>query len=311
VADPAAKDLGRVTPDCIPVPGSALRAPFVWFGGKSRVAPLVWPRFGDVAHYVEPFAGSLAVLLARPDPQGIEVVNDRDAYLSNFWRAIAGAPDLVAYHADQPVNETDLHARHAWLCGQYAFRDRMMLDPEYFDAKIAGWWVWGIAQWIGGGWCEHPEWKGRAGGYRAPRGLNRQLEVAGERADVFRYFEALAARLREVRVCCGDWARVLKPSPTTREGVTAVFLDPPYATDRYMVYSHDSMFLAHEVREWAIHNGDDPRFRIALCGRQGEHQMPDSWTCAIWKAARGYSLEGDNAERERCWFSPHCVPGHV
>ena len=43
-----------------------LRAPFPWFGGKSRVAAVVWRAFGDVPNYVEPFAGSLAVLLGRP-----------------------------------------------------------------------------------------------------------------------------------------------------------------------------------------------------------------------------------------------------
>jgi hypothetical protein len=30
-------------------------------------------------------------------------------------------------------------------------------DPEYFDAKIAGWWCWGQCCWIGGGWCQTPE----------------------------------------------------------------------------------------------------------------------------------------------------------
>ena len=40
-----------------------LKAPFPWFGGKSRVADIVWDRFGDVANYVEPFFGSGAVLL--------------------------------------------------------------------------------------------------------------------------------------------------------------------------------------------------------------------------------------------------------
>ena len=35
-----------------------LRAPFVWFGGKSKVAPIVWEALGDVEHYVEPFFGS-------------------------------------------------------------------------------------------------------------------------------------------------------------------------------------------------------------------------------------------------------------
>ena len=55
-----------------------LKAPFPWFGGKSRVADIVWDRFGDVANYVEPFFGSGAVLLARPHPPRIETVNDLD-----------------------------------------------------------------------------------------------------------------------------------------------------------------------------------------------------------------------------------------
>ena len=42
-----------------------LDAPFPWFGGKRRVAPIVWQRFGDVQNYVEPFFGSGAVLLNR------------------------------------------------------------------------------------------------------------------------------------------------------------------------------------------------------------------------------------------------------
>ena len=43
-----------------------LKSPFPYAGGKSRVSGLVWPRFGDVPNYVEPFAGSIAMLLARP-----------------------------------------------------------------------------------------------------------------------------------------------------------------------------------------------------------------------------------------------------
>ena len=58
-----------------------LRAPFPWFGGKSRAAPLVWAALGDVANYVEPFAGSLAVLLARPSAPRVETVNGLDCYL--------------------------------------------------------------------------------------------------------------------------------------------------------------------------------------------------------------------------------------
>ena len=90
--------------------GEVLQAPFVWFGGKRKVAAEVWDALGDVDNYIEPFAGSLAVLLGRParHRRRCETVNDADSYLSNFWRAIAADPEAVAAHADWPVNETDL-----------------------------------------------------------------------------------------------------------------------------------------------------------------------------------------------------------
>lgn len=134
-----------------------LRAPFPWFGGKSRIAPDVWARFGNVANYVEPFAGSLAVLLARPYPPRTETVNDRDAHLANFWRAIKADPDDVAFYADWPVNEVDLHARHRWLVTTGAERAaRLEFDPDYYDVQAAGWWVWCVCAWIAGGWCQTP-----------------------------------------------------------------------------------------------------------------------------------------------------------
>lgn len=89
-----------------------MKAPFPWFGGKSRVAHLVWPRFGDVVNYVEPFAGSLAVLLKRPHQARNETVNDLDCFIANFWRCIQADPEQTAQYADWPVNEADLHARH-------------------------------------------------------------------------------------------------------------------------------------------------------------------------------------------------------
>ena len=110
-----------------------LKAPFPWFGGKSRVAHVVWSRFGNVPNYVEPFAGSLAVMLGRPFDAKIETVNDKDCYLANFWRALKNDPAGVAEYADWPVNEADLHARHRWLHKQADFRKRMENEPEFFD----------------------------------------------------------------------------------------------------------------------------------------------------------------------------------
>lgn len=136
-----------------------LKAPFPYFGGKSRVAPLIWSKFGDVDNFIEAFCGSAAVLLGRPHAPRIETINDMDCMVANFWRATAADPDSVAAFADGPVNEADLHARHRWLvlsAEAKDFRRRMRSDPTYYDVRFAGWWCWGLCCWIGGGWCTLP-----------------------------------------------------------------------------------------------------------------------------------------------------------
>lgn len=173
-------DVGVISVAMHNEPVEVLKAPFPWFGGKSRAASLIWDRLGDVDSYNEPFAGSLAVLLGRPHPPRVETVNDLDCYLANFWRALQADPETVAYWADYPVNETDLHARHLWLVRQTEFQSRMKADPDYFDAKIAGWWVWGQCLWIGSGWCHRPDWEGRGVGAAANRGVhNKRMTGTG------------------------------------------------------------------------------------------------------------------------------------
>jgi hypothetical protein len=328
-----------------------LRAPFPWFGGKSRVAELTWRRFGDCANYVEPFAGSLACLLGRPhwpwDGNRIETVNDADCYLANFWRALQCDPESVADYCDWPVNEADLHARHLWLVNSAkATVAKLRTDPDFYDAKIAGWWVWGLCQWIGSGWCADLHQKlphlGRGRGVHRPsqqlphlgsagsgvhrpsqkrpllgrgRGVHRPSQQLPHLGDAGRgvhdYLALLAQRLHGVRVCCGDWSRVCGKSPTYTLGTTAVFLDPPYSAEANRadeLYAVDSPTVAHDVREWAIANGGNKLLRIALCGYEGEHAMPDDWECVAWKANGGYAnRNNDNAHRERIWFSPHCL----
>ena len=162
-----------------------LKAPMPWFGGKARAASLIWEALGDVSNFVDPFMGSLAVLLCRPTPLGIETVNDADGFVANFYRAVQHDPDAVAHYADWPSNENDLHARHSWLIGQReTITARLEGDPDYYDAKIAGWWCWGICCWIGSGWCSgNGSWHVVDGQLthlgNAGRGVQRQLTHLG------------------------------------------------------------------------------------------------------------------------------------
>lgn len=264
---------------------TTLPSPYPWFGGKRKAAPLVWGRFGNVANYVEPFFGSGAVLLARPHKPGIETINDADGFIANFWRAVQADPDAVAHYADWPVNEIDLHSRHAWLIARRESVEKMLADPEYFDAKVAGWWVWGLSCWIGSGWCAVESHRrphlGDAG-----QGVNRK-SVRGKLQE---YIHALSQRLRHVRVCCGDWSQVCTPIVTVKHGITGVFLDPPYSGDTGRdpsLYAKDDLEVSASVRKWAIEWGEHPNMRIALCGYEGEHEMPPNWECVAWRAKRG------------------------
>lgn len=318
-----------------------MRSAFVWFGGKSKVAPVVWRALGDVDHYVEPFFGSGAVLLSRPHPAKCETVNDADGLLANFWRAVARDPEAVARHATNPVNEADLHARHLWLVNaKDGLTDRLMGDPDWFDAKAAGWWVWGINCWIGGGFCSgNGPWvsvdgvftkqdTGRGVNRKLPhlgdtgRGVNRQLpHLGGTGRGVNRqlflteWFAELRNRLHETRVACGDWSRVCGPSVLRASGgVCGVFLDPPYELNmRSAVYANESGCAA-DVRRWCAANGNAADLRIVLAGYDGEHNELErlGWRVHAWKATGGFGNQSnttgrDNASKERLWFSPHCL----
>jgi hypothetical protein len=371
-----------------------LAAPFPYFGGKSGACETVWAAFGQIDNYVEPFCGSAAMLLGAPDGKRVETINDADGYVANFWRAVAHDAEAVAGYADWPTNEADLFARHSWLVRQRSvLLDGLHADPEWYDAKIAGWWCWGACNWIGSGWCAgtgpwvhdgerlvdsrqlphlsagqgvnrqlphlsagqgvnrklphlsagqgvnrklpHLGDAGRGATASCPtsetQGVNRQIPVlTGGKGFVGRglqratnlprgefirdWFSLLQARMRDVRVTCGDWGRVLKDSVTTRHGLTGVFLDPPY-TKGEMDYAAGGVGtdLPLQVQAWCAQNGGNKALRIVLCGHAGEHDalLVHGWQTRTWTARKGYALTDEaiaNSASETVWCSPHCDP---
>jgi site-specific DNA-adenine methylase len=308
-----------------------LAAPLPYFGGKSGACSLVWSLLGNPANYVEPFCGSAAMLLGRTDEPGIETINDFDGFVANFWRAIAHDPNSVAFHSDWPVNETDLFSRHSWLVRQSKdLTEKLDANPEFYDVKIAGWWCHGACCWIGHGWClgkgpwvhdgEKIVNRRQLPHLSAGQGINRQLPHLGDAGKGDRgqfiadWFNLLYERMRDVRVTCGDWTRVLKDSVTTRHWLTGVFLDPPYDKGA-MDYGAGGMGLgiSSKVREWCAENGDNPLLRIVLCGHAAEHDalLSLGWTEHKWAARKGYALTDEavaNSASETVWASPYCIP---
>lgn len=320
-----------------------LKAPFPYYGNKLYVADEVWRRFGRVDAFVEPFCGSCGVLLGAPWPsKRIEIVNDMDAMVTNFWRAVARKPKALARKMINPVNEIDLQARQRWMCDidrKKRHQERMRADPHYFNLTIAAWWCWGLCIWIGRGWCEGvwdtkghkikgvgtgllrmnlPRVRHGQGAAAAILGGGKATKDTSLEDALIEWFVLLHKRLLSVRVCCGDWTRMVSKACTYGMGTCAVFLDPPYSVkaDRVgNIYNFDDTDVSNVVREWAIMAGENKKMRIAFCGYEGEHTMPEGWTKYKWKAMPGYATLSkqevkkgmNNRVRERIWFSPHCL----
>ena len=324
----------------------ALVAPFPYFGGKRRAAELIWDALGDPGGYVEPFAGSAAVLLARPPVKGrrVETINDLDGWLINMWRAVRADPAGVAEHASGPVAEIDYHARLAWL--QERRTDGLVSwlegDPEACDVKAAGWWLYVAACGIGDPWGAGP-WRvvnGRLTDVRklphlgdagrgvnramphlgnAGRGVNREMPHLGDAGrGLIDYMARLSHRLANVRITCGSWERVLKPSVTRATATkpeVGILLDPPYATsgDLYATTNRGGgETVAEEVRNWCIKHARG--MRVVLCGFEDEHDtlLGHGWTKVTGKAGggAGYNTDSKAGRRERLWLSPECLQSH-
>jgi len=121
----------------------------------------------------------------------------------------------------------------------------------------------------------------------------------------------------------------------TYHGLTGVFLDPPYPTERSddgetsragALYATDTGAdlngLRDEVLSWCRKWGGDKGVRVAVCGYEGdgyEYLETEGWSVESWKTQGGYgnarSKNGkdtnENARRERIWFSPACLKPHT
>src|SRR5262245_22014218 len=65
-----------------------MNIPLKTHGGKHYLAHQIVALMPRHTHYVEPYAGGMAVLFAKPCEGVSEVVNDLNGDLMNFWRVL-------------------------------------------------------------------------------------------------------------------------------------------------------------------------------------------------------------------------------
>ena len=305
--------------------GKKIKAPFPYFGGKSRIADTVWDVLGgdEVKHYIEPFCGSCAVLLKRPNytQKMVETVNDADCHIANVWRCLKLKPEETAYYADEPVNHLELNVKREYLRNNAdSLRGLLYSDLEACDPKMAGFYIWASSCWIGSGLTRKTSLPlvGNSG-----NGIHGKVPFdnnSGRLEHIYEWFNHLSYRLRKVRVVCGDWTQVCGGNWQNNIGLCGMFFDPPYSGIRTKnIYGEDDLEVYQKVNEWVSKRGSDPKFRIVVAGYDGEHNnlVEDyGWSVVEWKANGGFSnlarngskAKGkQNARLERLWLSPHCI----
>ena len=122
-----------------------VKPPFAYYGGKTTLAPKIASLLPAHEHYVEPFAGSLAVLLAKK-PSRAETVNDLDGDLMTFWRVLRDRPDdLERVCALTPHSRAELEIAKDLDVADDLERARRVFvrltQSRSHSMKQTGWWT--------------------------------------------------------------------------------------------------------------------------------------------------------------------------
>jgi DNA adenine methylase len=211
------------------IDGSITSAPIKWHGGKFYLASRIVALMPPHVHYVEPFAGGLAVLLAK-DPEGVsEVVNDLNGSLTGFWRVLQDDETFRRFHRlceATPFSEVE-------------YRDAAKSDISA-DPALAAWKFFVRCRQSLAGRMDSFAPLSRA---RTRRNMNEQASAWLGAIDGL---PAVHARLRRVVVLNRDALDVIRQQDGEK---TLYYLDPPYLADSRTapdVYAHEMTVAQHE-----------------------------------------------------------------
>ncbi len=184
-----------------------LESPVSRMGGKKQLKRWLITRFPrDVKTYVEPFMGSVQVLLAKPWRNKIEIINDYDAGLVHFFRYLVFDPIGLG----EFINA--LPAHEGMILG---FREELRENRLTGIAKAA-------AVYICGRTAFNAMATDTLGEYASSPSVLLRTDVDPQ------FFRRVAARLRTVDIRTTSYKRVLSSVVKTVKGGIFIYLDPPY-----------------------------------------------------------------------------------
>jgi DNA adenine methylase len=266
--------------------GEALKPPFTYFGGKTAMADRITALLPPHEHYVEPFAGSLAVLLAKP-PSKMETVSDLDGDLMNFWQVLRDRPvDLERACALTP------HSRAEYLA---------CYEPAADDLERARR-VWVNLTQGRGGQLRRTGWRY----YADPSGGASMPSYLG--AYVARLMPA-AARLTSVSLECLPALDIIRRYGSYPR--TLVYADPPYLESvraKHIRGTARGPQYRHELRTDEDHRELAEALSacsatVVLSGYDAPlyAELYEGWHRTEVAATAGNGVSGDRARTEVLW----------
>lgn len=220
-----------------------LAQPLKWHGGKHYLAEQIVSMFPRHLHYVEPYFGGGAVLLARDplDPrmfhgdkahlQGVsEVVNDVNRRLTNFWRVLQDGDSFAQF----------MRRLEATPFSQVEWRESHNPPTPEGERDVAA----AVAFFV---FCRQ-SLAGRMRGFtgitktRTRRSMNNEVSAW---LSAIEGLPAVHARLRRVLILNQDALRTIRKHDTE---ATLFYLDPPYVHETRVTtgeYEHEMSLEQH------------------------------------------------------------------
>ncbi len=212
-----------------------LNSPIKWVGGKSRLRKYIIPLLPEHTCYVEPFAGAAWVLFGKR-PSDVEILNDKEQELTNFFRVVKEKPE-------------ELIASFEWeLVSRSEFERLASLDPaqltdvarahRFYYLIMAGW----------GGELHYPRFQTSITDGGHGNRLFGALKTLRQR------LEPIHRRLSTVIIENLDWPDCI--DRYDRPG-TVLYVDPPYPGN--------GCNYSHNMRDWDAHKLLAERLGRAQC----------------------------------------------
>lgn len=252
-----------------------MKPPIAYYGGKMTLAERIVAMLPSHGHYVEPFAGSLSVLLAKK-PAAMETVNDLDGDLVTFWRVLRERPQELA-----EVALLTPHARTEFL----AARD---LDGAPDDLERARR-VWVLLTQGRTGSLRNTGWRS----CRNPGG--RFVSIPDELRGLIDRMLPAAERLSGVTIECRDALDVIGDYGKHKD--VLIYADPPYLSEtRAVGYRHE---MGDVDQHQAL--ADALKACAATVVLSGYHStlyagMYDGWNVVEMAASSGQANKGKAAD---------------